>query len=78
MLYIENPAGVGYSWAPPSQRYLLVKDDFNALKEFFKIFPAYLKNDLWVTGLSYRGVYAPYLSWQIHEWNLAADIRGDF
>jgi carboxypeptidase C (cathepsin A) len=47
MLYIENPAGVGYSWGK-SEDDLLHNDIsqsidvFNALQEFFKAFPAYL------------------------------------
>ena len=29
-----------------------------------------------MTGLSYGGVYAPYLAWQIHQWNLEQKMYG--
>jgi carboxypeptidase C (cathepsin A) len=69
MLYIENPAGVGYSYASNYNDYYLhndisqSEDVFAALQQWYQAFPAYLTNSLWVTGLSYGGVYAPYLAW---------------
>ncbi len=45
------------------------KDAFDAIKEFFKGFPEFLDNDLYVSGESYAGLYVPYLTWQIHQSN---------
>ena len=75
MLYMESPAGVGYSIANTTDDLLhsdmsTSQDAFSALQDFFKAFPAFRANPLYITGESYAGVYAPYLAWQIHEWNL--------
>ena len=43
------------------------QDAFVALKQFFKLFPEYLDNPLYVSGESYGGIYVPYLAWQIHQ-----------
>ena len=68
MLYIESPAGVGFSvgnntsdlkHSDMSQS----KDAFAALESFYKKFPERLPNDLFVSGESYGGIYVPYLSW---------------
>ena len=39
------------------------EDVFKALQHFYVKFPEFAKNDLWVSGESYAGVYVPYLSW---------------
>ena len=75
MLYIESPAGVGYSYCD-SPRYCQSGDEsssldnLEALFSFFKKFPEYLKNDLYLSGESYAGIYVPYLAWRIYEYNL--------
>ena len=40
-----------------------------ALLEFYREFPEYASNVLFVAGESYGGVYAPYLSYQIDAYN---------
>jgi carboxypeptidase C (cathepsin A) len=39
------------------------QDAFAALQDFFKSYPEYLQNDLYISGESYGGIYVPYLSW---------------
>jgi len=68
MLYIESPAGVGYSVANTTQDLstndmLQSEDAFAALEQWFIKFPEYLNNSLFVSGESYGGIYVPYLSW---------------
>jgi carboxypeptidase C (cathepsin A) len=77
VLYIESPAGVGYSVAKTEedQRHNDLSssmDAFAAIQLFFKDFNEYLPNDLYISGESYAGIYVPYLAWQIHQSNLQA------
>ena len=77
LLYIESPAGVGFSFSTDEQDSDFIhtdmtqsQDTFAALQNFYEAFPLYKSNDLWVSGESYAGIYGPYLAWQIHQWNL--------
>ena len=68
VLYIESPSGVGYSIADTPADLLhndmsQSKDAIAALKQWFKSFPEYLGNDLYISGESYGGIYVPYLAW---------------
>ncbi|KIH44142.1 hypothetical protein ANCDUO_25842 [Ancylostoma duodenale] len=40
-------------------------ENYNALKNFFSIYPQYLRREFFVTGESYGGVYVPTLSRRI-------------
>lgn len=80
LLYIESPAGVGFSWGNGSDAQLhsdmsTSQDAFVGLQNFYQSFPDYRNNSLYITGESYAGVYAPYLAWQIHEWNLVQNMN---
>ncbi|CDW86436.1 carboxypeptidase c (cathepsin a) [Stylonychia lemnae] len=82
VLYIESPAGVGYSYAKTDEDtqhndLSSSMDSFEAIKIFFTDFKEYLKNPLFISGESYAGIYVPYLSWQIHQYNLQADWSND-
>ncbi|NWV62263.1 PPGB protein, partial [Malurus elegans] len=76
ILYLESPAGVGFSysddkkygtndteasdWGPGR----VAHNNYLALKDFLRLFPEYSKNDLFLTGESYGGIYIPTLA----EW----------
>ncbi len=68
MVYIESPAGVGFSYAATEDD--LIQDDqtqsedlYAALLDFFVKHPSFLTNDLYISGESYAGIYVPYLAW---------------
>lgn len=66
MLYLEAPAGVGYSYSDDKNYTTdddeVARDNYLALQDFFSKFPEYKKNDFYVTGESYGGIYVPTLS----------------
>lgn len=75
-VYMENPAGVGFSYADSSSGYVhndtsTAVDNFNALQEFFNKFPEWKSNDLYFTGESYAGIYIPTLAAQVVAHNKA-------
>ena len=79
LLYLESPAGVGYSLAGTDNDTYHTdvsqsEDLLNAIIDFYNGYPEYLNNDLYITGESYAGVYAPYLAWQLHQWNQRAKL----
>ena len=68
VLYIESPAGVGWSIAGTkadlsTNDMVQSEDALSALRSWFVKFPEYLPNDLFVSGESYGGIYVPYLAW---------------
>lgn len=77
VLWLESPAGVGYSYAGTQQDLstndmIQSQDALTALKAWYVKFPEFKNNKLFVSGESYGGVYVPYLSWQIYQNNLQA------
>lgn len=74
MLYLEMPAGVGYSYADPgvstdTNDTLTSEDNLRAFLDWFKKFPEFQKHDLFISGESYAGVYVPYMAWQMLKHN---------
>ena len=68
IVYIEHPAGVGYSYV--SNRLTVSYDDMTqsedlyiALVSFYAKFPLFRDHDLYVTGESYAGLFVPYLAY---------------
>lgn len=52
-------------------------NNYLALKEFFRLFPEYSKNDLFLTGESYGGVYIPTLAeWVMQDPSLNLKVSG--
>lgn len=75
IVYIESPAGVGFSFCDDMRMCQDFNDEnsswdhLDALFSFFEKFPEYRKNDLYITGESYAGIYVPYLAYRIHNYN---------
>ncbi|VDD89135.1 unnamed protein product [Enterobius vermicularis] len=69
VVYIESPAGVGYSYATDEDTD--TDDDktsfenYQAVKEFFKAFPQFRDHNTFIMGESYGGVYVPTLTARI-------------
>ncbi|KAJ8336620.1 hypothetical protein SKAU_G00378400 [Synaphobranchus kaupii] len=66
VLYLESPAGVGFSYSD-DKKYKTDDDEvadnnYLALQSFFLKFPNFTKNEFYVFGESYGGIYAPTLS----------------
>jgi cathepsin A (carboxypeptidase C) len=81
VLYIESPAGVGYSyyWGRDTDSFddlTSSEDNYAALLVFFEKFPEYKVNELFISGESYAGIYVPYLAWQILQHNDTINLQG--
>lgn len=82
MLYIESPVGVGYSYAYQvgDHNYTddaVANDNLLAMISFYLVkFPEYVKNELWISGESYAGIYVPYLALKIDKYNAKAPEGG--
>ena len=62
MLYIDQPAGTGFSFTDDARGYAsnqhdVASDLYQALSQFYKMFPEMLRSDFFVTGESYGGKY---------------------
>ena len=74
MVFIEIPAGVGYSYSTDKSDYTTgdaqtAEDNYNMIQGFLERFPEYLANDLYITSESYGGHYMPTLSKYIVDEN---------
>ena len=60
MIYIDQPAGTGFSFTDDprgyaNNQYDVSRDLYEALVQFYTLFPEQLNNDFYVTGESYGG-----------------------
>ena len=82
MVFIESPAGVGFSYSTdPSVDYTTgdaqtAQDNYNLIQAFLTRFPEYNKNEVYITSESYGGHYMPTLAKQIVDENAAAAVSG--
>ncbi|XP_036399622.1 cathepsin A-like isoform X1 [Megalops cyprinoides] len=69
MLYLESPAGVGYSYSDDGQYKTdddeVADNNYLALQSFFAKFPNFTQNEFYIFGESYGGIYAPTLSLRV-------------
>ena len=74
VLYIEQPAGVGFSYCEGIKDctfddHTSGKDNLKVVLEWYEKFPEFKSNDLYISGESYAGVYVPYLAHYIVKYN---------
>ena len=72
LLYLELPGGVGYSVGPDDKAITnedLTQDAMSCLRLFFDRFPAYKKNDLFLSGHGYAAVFIANIAQAIVEEN---------
>lgn len=68
MVFLDQPAGVGFSYSTNTNDYALNSDtraqtdNKRFLDIFFSLLPQYLKQPWWLSGESYGGVYVPSLA----------------
>ncbi|XP_014247095.1 venom serine carboxypeptidase-like [Cimex lectularius] len=77
VIYIDNPVGTGFSFTDDDAGYArnevdVGKNLYEAVRQFFQLFPDYKNNDFFVTGESYAGKYVPALAYTIHTNNPTA------
>ena len=89
MIYLESPAGVGFSPWNIEQEKMVYNDmiqsenAYTALRAWYAKFPEYgpgennTNNPLFISGESYGGIYSPYLAYQIYQNNQLAKIWPD-
>uniref|UniRef100_J3LXD7 Carboxypeptidase n=1 Tax=Oryza brachyantha TaxID=4533 RepID=J3LXD7_ORYBR len=75
MMYLESPAGVGFSYSTDPSFYggvgdsRTARDNLRFLQGWFAKFPQYKGRDLYITGESYAGHYVPQLAQRMVEFN---------
>lgn len=86
ILFLESPAGVGFSYSNTSSDYTTGdektrKDSFTFLLNWMERFPEYKHRDFYIVGESYAGHYVPQLaqlilSYKKTEPNLVINLQG--
>ncbi|XP_022860894.1 serine carboxypeptidase II-3-like [Olea europaea var. sylvestris] len=74
VLFLESPAGVGFSYSNTSSDYITgdkktAADSYTFLANWLERFPEYKTRDFYITGESYAGHYVPQLAYLILENN---------
>ena len=76
LMFVEQPAGVGFSWGPaPRSEADLATDFYNFMVNFYDTFPEMQPKRLFLFGESYGGMYVPSMAHQIHLENKKAKRR---
>ncbi|KAK7291935.1 hypothetical protein RIF29_07498 [Crotalaria pallida] len=79
ILFVDSPAGVGFSYSNTSSDILnngdknTAKDSLVFLLKWFERFPQYKGRDVFISGESYAGHYVPQLSQAIVKYNLKTE-----
>lgn len=86
LLFVESPAGVGWSYSNTSSDYVLgddstAKDMVRFMLGWLDKFPSFKSRDLFLTGESYAGHYIPQLAvamldYNVHSTGFKFNIKG--
>ncbi|TKS70110.1 Lysosomal protective protein [Collichthys lucidus] len=80
VLYVESPAGVGYSYSDDKDYATddnqVADDNYRALQSFFSKFPNFTQNEFFIFGESYGGIYAPTLSLRVATGKAKINLKG--
>ncbi|KAI1286072.1 Lysosomal protective protein [Halotydeus destructor] len=80
VIFLEAPAGVGFSYAVDGNVTTdddqTAADNHAALKHFFVKFPQFKSNDFYITGESYGGIYVPTLTVQVLRHSPDINLKG--
>jgi carboxypeptidase C (cathepsin A) len=76
VIYLEAPAGVGFSLLGNASNIytddaITAHDNLQALLQWFASYPEYEKNDFYIMGESYAGIYVPTLAYNVLAYNQA-------
>ena len=76
-LFIESPAGVGFSYCETAAGCShtdtsTAANSLLALRSFFAAFPELAANNFFLTGESYAGIYIPMLAFNVYQYNKGA------
>ncbi|GAB6024727.1 hypothetical protein CHUAL_009859 [Chamberlinius hualienensis] len=80
MIYIDNPVGAGFSFTGDDAGYVVDqtgvgRDLYEALIQFFTLFPELQPLDFYATGESYGGKYVPAIAYKIFTENPTASLK---
>ncbi|XVE93332.1 hypothetical protein REPUB_Repub01dG0182900 [Reevesia pubescens] len=81
ILFLESPAGVGFSYSNTTSDYdhngdsQTAEDNYTFLMNWLERFPEYKDRDFFITGESYAGHYIPQLAHKILENNKNTNIN---
>ncbi|XP_061722240.1 venom serine carboxypeptidase-like [Cydia pomonella] len=77
LIFIDNPVGTGFSFTKNEEGYCTDENCvalglYNAMQQFFTLFPKLRSHKFFITGESYAGKYIPALGMEIHNQNPTA------
>ncbi|GAB6029917.1 hypothetical protein CHUAL_005616 [Chamberlinius hualienensis] len=80
LIFFDNPVGTGFSFTDDDAGYAnnevdVAEDLYEALQQFFILWPELQANDFYVTGESYGGKYVPAITYKIMQANPTASLK---
>ncbi|KAL3268532.1 hypothetical protein HHI36_007641 [Cryptolaemus montrouzieri] len=78
IIYVDNPVGTGFSFTKGGyckNQTQIGEELYEALQQFFTLFPELIKNNFFISGVSYGGKYAMAIGHTIHQKNPTATLK---